>query len=326
MTYGGIQTRPEATLLTDRAAIYLRSGPADVVDLIGHVCNLPAAPRIVAEHMAHAMFSGRPEFVKDSLGRWTLIELPTIPDRGAGEIPNDRRHTGHTEQRGPRRRGKRVIADLPPQPLASVSWAVVDVETTGGVWPSDRITEIAVVIVRDGEVKTEERFETLVNPLRPIPPFVSRMTRITWDMVKHAPTFSAIAPRLVDALQGSVFVAHNVAFDWKFVSNEVTRASGIRLAGSRLCTVRLARSLLPHLPRRSLDHVAYHYGVEISGRHRAGGDALATARCLVALLKDAAQRGCTTWEDLDILLGHRAARKRRRREAWPSPVTKDTTA
>jgi DNA polymerase-3 subunit epsilon len=324
MTYGGIQTRPEPTVLTEKAARYLETGPADVVDLIGHICNLPAAPRIVAEHMAQAMFTGRPEFVVDPLGRWSLAELPAVADRGAGEIPNDRRHATYPDRRGQRARRRAGVPAAPPQPLSALSWVVVDVETTGGQPPSDRITEIAAVIVRDGEVK--EVYETLVNPERSIPPFVSRLTNITWDMVKGAPTFSLIAPRIVQALEGSVFVAHNAAFDWKFVSHEVSRASGTRLVGSRLCTVRLARRLLPHLPRRSLDHVANYYGVEITGRHRAAGDALATARCLIRLLDDARERGCTTWEDLDILLGHRAPKKRRRKSAWPAPVSKDTTA
>jgi DNA polymerase-3 subunit epsilon len=323
MSYTGVQSKPEQTLLTERAARYLENGPADVVDLIGHICNLPAAPRIVAEHMAQAMFTGRPEFVMDSLGRWTFVASPAIFDRGAGEAGSAASHV--TYVRKPRAgRNRFVEPELPPQPLDALSWVVVDVETTGGQPPNDRITEIAAVVVRDGEVK--EMYETLVNPQRAIPPYVSRLTRITWEMVRSAPTFASISSRIVDALQGNVFVAHNANFDWKFVSHEVRRASGTQLVGSRLCTVRLARSLLPHLPRRSLDHVANWYGVEISGRHRAGGDALATARCLIRMLDDARDRGCTTWEDLDILLGRRAPKKRRRRSAWPSPVSKDTTA
>ena len=122
MKYGGMQTRPEATLLTEKAARYLEKGPADVVDLIGHICNLPAAPRIVAEHMAQAMFTGRPEFMMDPLGRWTLAELP--------------------------RKRTRAYPKAPKQLLSSLTWAVVDVETTGGPPPAHRITEIAAVIVR----------------------------------------------------------------------------------------------------------------------------------------------------------------------------------
>ena len=318
MTYGGIQTRPEETLLTEKAARYLANGPADVVDLIGHICNLPAAPRIVAEHMAHAMFSGRPEFVQDPLGRWSFVET-TIPATRAGDLvpPQDQ-----SSRRIGRR--KRSASNIPPQPLSSLTWVVVDVETTGGPPPHHRITEIAAVIVKDGEI--QEVFETLVNPERSIPPFVSRLTNITWQMVKDAPKFGAIVPDLLQKLEGNVFVAHNAQYDWSFLTHEIHRASGARISGNQLCTVRLARRLLPHLPKRSLDYVANYFGIEISGRHRAAGDAIATARCLIRLLDEAANRGCSTWEDLDILLRHRASRKKKKRSAWPSPVTKDTTA
>jgi len=306
MKYGGMSTRPEATLLTEKAAKYLQKGPADVVDLIGHICNLPAAPRIVAEHMAHAMFAGRPEFVQDPLGRWTLTELTTRLNVAATK------------------RSRKKKPEVPKQQLSSMSWAVVDVETTGGPPPNHRITEIAAVIVRDGEIK--EVYETLVNPERSIPPFVTRLTNISWDMVKNAPKFSAIVPTLLDKLEGHVFVAHNAQFDWSFLSHEIRRTSGARITGEQLCTVRLARKLLPHLPRRSLDYVANYYGIEITQRHRAAGDALATAHCLLRMLKDAEDRGCTTWEDLDKLVRRRASRKKKKRSAWPSPVTKDTTA
>lgn len=306
MKYGGMSTRPEATLLTEKAAKYLEKGPADVVDLIGHICNLPAAPRIVAEHMANAMFAGRPEFIQDPLGRWTLTELTTRLNAA------------------PKKSSRKKKPEAPKQELSSMSWAVVDVETTGGPPPNHRITEIAAVIVRDGAI--QEVYETLVNPERSIPPFVTRLTNISWDMVKDAPTFSAIVPTLLEKLEGNVFVAHNAQFDWSFLTHEIQRTSGARITGEQLCTVRLARRLLPHLPRRSLDYVANYYGIEITQRHRAAGDALATARCLLRLLKEAEDRGCTTWEDLDKLVRRRASKKRKKRSAWPSPVTKDTTA
>lgn len=299
---GGVEGRREATLLTDKAAAFLAAGPADVVDLIGHICNLPGAPRIVAEHMANAMFAGRAEFSRDSFGKWLLTDsrFDGVPRRSAGP-------------------------PIPAVPLTALSYVVVDVETTGGrAYRGDRITEIAAVVVDRGEIS--EVYETLVNPQRPIPAFITQLTNITWEMVRNAPTFDAIAPKVLQTLEGNVFVAHNAAFDWRFVSVELTRAMGMRLAGRKLCTVRLARRLLPQLRRRSLDHVANYYGVEISGRHRAAGDALATARCLLRLLEDAAQRGCLTWDDLDFLLGVRVARKRRKPRAMPSPVKWDTTA
>ena len=211
--------------------------------------------------------------------------------------------------------------------LSTLSYVVVDVETTGGrPFAGDRVTEIAAVAVRNGEVA--EVYETLVNPQRSIPPMITAITNITWEMVRDQPTFREICPNVVSALRGNVFVAHNVTFDWKFVTHEVSRATGEQLDGRRLCTVRLARRLLPHLPRRSLDWVARYYGVDIPAavRHRAAGDAIATAHVLLGLLRDAAERGVTTWHDLDLFLGARASGARRRRTALPRTLDKDTTA
>ena len=245
----GISAHPEKTLLTSRAIEFLAAGPADVVDLIGHICNLPGAPRIVAEHMAHAMFAGRQEFVCGADGRWCITGSPATYDATA------------------------PLADVAPSRadcLRSQSYVVVDVETTGArPYAGDRITEIAAVVVKDGEIV--ELFETLVNPQRSIPPFITQLTNITWDMVKDAPVFADIAPDVVGVLEGNVFVAHNAAFDWRFVSSEVSRTAGKQLMGRRLCTVKMARKVLPQLSRRSLDHVARYYGVDIASRHRAAG-------------------------------------------------------
>src|SRR6185436_20397925 len=75
----GVYSEREDTLLTTRAQEFLSTGPADVVDLIGHICSLPGAPRIVAEHMAHAMFAGRPQFVRTDDGRWMLADVAAKP-------------------------------------------------------------------------------------------------------------------------------------------------------------------------------------------------------------------------------------------------------
>jgi DNA polymerase-3 subunit epsilon len=320
----GVYAEPEATLLTARAADYLAAGPADVVDLIGHVCSLPGAPRIVAEHMAQAMFSGRSEFVRNAEGRWTIVHAPVQPYGDFREVYAARGALRAAIQgRGPKARNS-----LQSEPLQGLSYVVVDVETTGGQsYLYDRITEIACVVVRNGEIV--EVFETLVNPERSIPPFVTRLTNITWDMVKDAPTFDRIAPEVVRVLQGNVFVAHNATFDWRFIGSELSRCAGQRLRGRKLCTVKMARKVVPQLPRRSLDHLARYYGVEIINRHRAGGDALATARCLIRMLADLSNRGCATWDDLDDLLARPSARRKKKRRsllALPTSVTRDTTA
>jgi len=312
-------TEPEDTLLTTRALNFLSSGPADVVDLIGYICALPGAPRIVAEHMAHAMFAGRPQFQRTSDGKWMLT--PNVP------VNKDvRGRRGHSQ------RTSEAVADVQvgeaggAEALRSLSYAVVDTETTGGsMWFGDRITEVAAVIVRNGAIA--EVYETLVNPERPIPPFITALTNITWDMVRDARTFDQIAPELMRVLEGNVFVAHNANFDWRFLTQEISRATGHQLRGRKLCTVKIARKVLPQLSRRSLDHIARYYGVEIRNRHRAGGDALATAKCLVRMLDDLSDRGCETWSDLQTFLRSSVRKKRKRRPpAMPKSVSRDTTA
>jgi DNA polymerase III subunit epsilon len=194
-------------------------------------------------------------------------------------------------------------------PLAEVGFAVVDVETTGGgVERGHRITEIAVVEVRGGCIVDEWR--TLVNPGRRIPPGVTALTGITDAMVAGAPCFEDVAEEVARRLDGRVFVAHNVAFDWAFVSAELIRTMGESPDPFRLCTVRMVRRLVPELRHRNLDVVSRHFGVAIQGRHRAYGDALATARILLRLLDEAAGRGL---EDLAALDAHLRGVRRRRR-------------
>jgi DNA polymerase-3 subunit epsilon len=294
-TFKGLVTRPEDALLVSRARDYLAAGPATAQQLIAAVCQLPGVPATIAEHMTATLLGEVPTIRRDPSGLWGL-HTAAVPDKRASAR------------------------------LEALSYAVVDVETTGGrPLHGDRITEIAAVIVRGGEIV--HVFETLVNPRRAIPPWVTRLTNISWSMVKNAPPFETLCDKVVSVLSGHVFVAHNARFDWGFVNAELERATGRTLDGPRLCTVRLARKLLPHLRRRSLDYVAMHYGVEIERRHRAAGDAIATARVLVRLLDAAREWGCETWHDLDLLLATAPRRRRpRRRPATPQPVTRDTTA
>jgi DNA polymerase-3 subunit epsilon len=313
---GGLTTRPAESLLATRASDFLAAGPASAATLIAAVCQLPAVPGTVAEHMAAALFAGRREFSRGIDGMWRLAEADAAPD------------AARVHERAPNASEQRVREDAPdPDHLDSLSYTVVDVETTGGSPVSGhRITEIAAVRVERGEVR--DVFQTLVNPERSIPPFITSLTSISWEMVKDAPKFRDICEELLARMDGTVFVAHNAAFDWRFVAAEVSRATGQRIEGRRLCTVRLARAVLPQLRRKSLDWVASHYGVEIDGRHRAGGDAIATAHCLVRMLRAAAMdHECATWSHLERLAGNRTPRRRTRRPpAMPMPVTHDTTA
>jgi DNA polymerase-3 subunit epsilon len=131
---------------------------------------------------------------------------------------------------------------------------------------------------------------------------VSGLTGIDAALVAEAPPFERIADHVRQHLEGRVFVAHNVGFDWRFVAEEMRRARAVMPSGPRLCTVRLARRALPGVRRRGLDSLARHYDVEILGRHRAGGDARATAEILLRLLEQADRGGIRDWKQLDVWL------------------------
>ena len=299
----GVSTRLTDTVLTRRACELLGNGPADAVALIEHVCQLPGAPRVVAEQMAFALFAGRPEFTRDAAGQWALAP------RGVTMA------SAHAATRA-------ILADVPPprrEALGDVSYVVVDTETTGmRAWHGDRVTEIAAVVVRNGVIC--ERFETLVNPERPIPRMITALTHIDASMVRNAPVFADVCDELLRVLEGHVFVAHNVEFDWRFLSAELVRARGRRLVGRKLCTVRLARRVLPYLRSRRLDSLARYYDIRIVDRHRAGGDAHATAHVLLRLLEAARALDCRHWDDLEQLVAMvpgRGRRRRGRRSALP---------
>jgi DNA polymerase-3 subunit epsilon len=265
------------------------------------VCRLPGAPAAVAEQLALALFMETPDVQRDPKGRWCLVREPTAVTRARKEVAR--------------------------RPLDSLTYVVVDVETTGGSpGGGDRITEFCAVTVSEGRIT--DVFETLVNPQRPIPPAVTRLTRITWDMVRNAPTIRDVAPRIADVLRGHLFVAHNAAFDWRFVSSELSRYGGQQLVGEKLCTVKLARAVVPQIRRRSLDSLSYFYGIENHARHRAGGDALATAMLLLRLLEAARDRGCETLEDLRMITRRvpSRGRGRRRRRGMPGWTDGEMTA
>jgi len=199
----------------------------------------------------------------------------------------------------------------PGTPLSELCYAVVDVETTGGSYGrGHRMTEIAIYEVQGGVV--EEGYRSLVNPGRNIPRRIAVLTGISNDMVSSAPFFDQIAADVLERLEGRVFVAHNARFDWGWVSQQLAEAVGEVPNVERLCTVRMARRLLPRLRRRNLDAVARHYGIDVADRHRAHGDALATARILIRLLDEAGLQGLADLDALSAFLRKRRGRSRPR--------------
>jgi DNA polymerase III subunit epsilon len=268
---------PSGGSLVQRAASRLVEGPVHTLELARDVLGLTGH----AGAAAQAIFTllGRDQrFHVDAQGMWQLLDARRVP--------------------GP--------------PLSEVGFAVVDVETTGGSFEQGhKIMDIAVVEVRGGRVVDEWR--TLVNPGRSIGWYVQDLTGIRTDMVIEAPHFDHVAAEVQRRLESRVFVAHNVAFDWRFVSTELAEAIGVVPDVPRLCTVKLVRCLLPRLKQRNLDAVSRHFGVPIHERHRAYGDALATARVLVRLLDEAAGQGITDFEGLVDRMSNRKRRGHRRR-------------
>jgi DNA polymerase III subunit epsilon len=257
--------------LTSRAAALLKGGAAHTLDLAREVLGMSGHAG-AASAAVFTLLGRDPRFHLDREGWWSL----------AGEPPD------------------------PAEELDRLVYAVADVETTGGSPErGHRITEVAVVEMREGAISGE--FQTLVNPGRPIPRRVSELTGITDAMVAGAPFFEDVAHEVFARLDGRVFVAHNAPFDWRFLSYQLGDSLGSVPQGPRLCTLQLARRLAPGLSRRNLDALATHFGVPIHVRHRAHGDALATARVLLRLLDEARAAGARDLTSLRLILERKRA-------------------
>ncbi|MDE3058305.1 MAG: hypothetical protein KGJ59_10150 [Bacteroidota bacterium] len=178
-------------------------------------------------------------------------------------------------------RSMRRIA--PNGSIAGTTFVVVDVETTGLSPLEGGITEIAMVKVRNGLIHDE--YTTLVNPLQPIPLSITLMTGIDDAMVAGAPTAAMVAPLVSDFLGDGVFTAHNAQFDLGFVNHTLSKGNIAPIENPILCTCRLARRMLPYLPSKSLGPLARQLGIKNFHRHRAAGDAYATAEVLIRFLR-----------------------------------------
>jgi DNA polymerase-3 subunit epsilon len=161
-------------------------------------------------------------------------------------------------------------------------YAIVDIETTGGSARHEKITEIAIYL-HDGQKITGE-FVSLVNPERNIPYFITNLTGITNEMVENAPKFYEIAKQVVELTEGRTFVAHNARFDYSFIRQEF-KSLGFNYKRNILDTVSLSRKLLPGHMSYSLGNICKDLKIVIEGRHRASGDALATAKLFDILME-----------------------------------------
>ena len=166
-----------------------------------------------------------------------------------------------------------------------ILYAIVDIETTGGHAAAHAITEIAVFL-HDGQQVTRQ-FHSLFNPQQKIPLYITSLTGISDEMVADAPVFEEMAAEIHEMLNGQVFVAHNVNFDYSFVKHQLKRC-GYNLEVKKLCTVRLGRKVFPGLPSYSLGNLCRSLQISISNRHRAGGDAEATVELFEKMLNHGA--------------------------------------
>ena len=166
----------------------------------------------------------------------------------------------------------------------STVFAIIDIETCGGKFEfqKGRITEICILL-HDG-LQVVENFTTLINPECNISPYFTSLTNITNDMVADAPKFHEVAKKIIEMTEGCIFVAHNVGFDYSFIKNEFA-SLGYKYKRDTLCTVRLSRKLMPGRISYSLGHLCASLGIEIHGRHRAEGDAVATAELFDLLIR-----------------------------------------
>ncbi|MDP2685883.1 MAG: exonuclease domain-containing protein [Aequorivita sp.] len=160
-------------------------------------------------------------------------------------------------------------------------YAILDIETTGGKYNEEGITEIAIYKF-DGH-NIVDQFSSLVNPEKPIQPFVINLTGINNEMLRHAPKFYEVAKRIIEITDGCIMVAHNALFDNRILTTEFDRL-GYHFNKETLCTVELAKKLIPDMPSYSLGKLVRALGIPLSDRHRAQGDAKATVALFKMLL------------------------------------------
>lgn len=163
------------------------------------------------------------------------------------------------------------------------TFQITDTETTGSSAATCHVIELATVTVRGGQIV--DRFSSLIDPGVHVPYWITGITGIDTEMLRGAPETAVVLDRWLSYLdsQGQ-FVAHNAPFDLAFLSEEFRRWQRPWPFVGSLCTVRLARHCLPHLPSRSLGALIAHYGIEVGSRHRALADAEATAHVFLALV------------------------------------------
>ena len=183
------------------------------------------------------------------------------------------------------------------QPLAD-TFVVFAIETTGLSKETESITEIGAVKVVDGKII--DRFSTFVNPERPIPAEITKLTGITNEMVADAPVITEILPKFLEFCQDAVLVAHNANFDTGFIRLNAERKCGIEVKNTVLDTLELSRALLPELKKHKLDIICEQLGVSLEGHHRAVNDAEATAEVFLKFIDMLVEKEIYKVDDINV--------------------------
>ncbi len=154
--------------------------------------------------------------------------------------------------------------------LKKRSFAFVDIETTGHSHVNDRIIDIAIIKIDSDNII--DTFQTTLNPGRKVPPFIENYTGIFTSDLEFSPTFDSVSDKILTMLEGSVFVAHNVNFDYNFIRSELLRC-GLELRTPKMCSIRLAKNIYPGLLKYSLSSLIDKFEFQCENRHRAYDDA-----------------------------------------------------
>ena len=190
-----------------------------------------------------------------------------------------------------------VTDDAELRLLNQAEFVVLDIEAMSIAAHTPRIIDLAAYRVRAGIILDD--FQTLINPGNPVSGFISALTGITNDMLSTAPAFAEVAHSWLDFAGDAVLVAHNATFDVPLLNQEIGRVfPGYRMRNAELCTVNLARRIVSSPDGHKLDSLATHFAIPIDQRHRAAGDARATAEILLRLLAEVKQYGVTTLAQL----------------------------
>ena len=190
------------------------------------------------------------------------------------------------------------VVTMPRGQSLDDTFVVFDIETTGLSKETESITEIGAVKVVDGKII--DRFSTFVNPERPIPAEITKLTGITNEMVADAPVITESLPKFLEFCQDAVLVAHNANFDTGFIRLNAERKCGIEVKNTVLDTLELSRSLLPELKKHKLDIVCEQLGVSLEGHHRAVNDAEATAEVFLKFIDMLVEKEIYKVDDINV--------------------------